>query len=517
MIATGDYITPRVNGVAFLDKPVLYYWLQAAAIKLFGVKEWALRLFPALFGVLGCIVTYICGRRLFDRRTGLISAFILATTPLYFGGAHYANLDLEVSVLISCTLLFFITGIQSEGKTRNTFLFLTYLSAALAFLTKGLIGLAFPAMIGGLWILLTAQWKLLIRLHLVKGIVLFALLVLPWYYFVQKANPQFLHYFFVTQQVTRFLSTTTFNNPTPVWFYLPIIFLGAFPWTCFLLQALATNIKQVWKSRQSHQTELFLLLWTFIVFIFFSVPHSKMVTYILPIFPAIALLTGKYLASAWENAEKPGIKFGIVSAIILGITFSSLIFLASYYHWINIPADFKTHLYLLAFIFILQSLVLLFNFRKKMGLPFFTSMAVCISVFLITLVSGAGYLNQNSAKPLVSSLKTIIQPDDEVIHYFKFFQDVPLYLGKRVTIVADWSSPKIAHRDNWQRELWYGMPFQDTSTWLINESAFWDKWNGSKRVYVFLGENYLDQFKSHAGNYHVIEEHNGILLLSNMI
>ena len=95
MVVSGDYITPRLNGVAFLDKPALYYWLQASAIKLFGVNEWALRLWPAFLGVLGCLMLYAAGSLLFNRRSGLLAAGILATSPLYYGGAHYANLDLK--------------------------------------------------------------------------------------------------------------------------------------------------------------------------------------------------------------------------------------------------------------------------------------------------------------------------------------------------------------------------------------------------------------------------------------
>ena len=195
MVATNDYITPRVNGVAFLDKPVLYYWLQAAAINLFGVNEWALRFFPALLGVLGCIVTYICGRQLFDRRTGIIAAIILATTPLYFGGAHYADLNLEVAVLITCTLLFFITAIQTSGRNQRNFIIAAWVSAALAFLTKGLIGIAFPAMIAGTWIILLWRWDVLKKIRLITGFMLFIIITLPWYMLVQKANPAFLHYF----------------------------------------------------------------------------------------------------------------------------------------------------------------------------------------------------------------------------------------------------------------------------------------------------------------------------------
>jgi len=507
MIATGDYITPRVNGVAFLDKPVLYYWLQAAAIKLFGIQEWALRFFPAIFGIFGCIITYICGRKLFDRRTGLISALVLATTPLYFCAAHYANLDLEVAVLISCSLLFFMTGIQTAGRSRHYFLFLAYLFSALAFLTKGLIGIVFPAMIGGLWIIFLSQWRLLAKIHLLKGLILFAMIVLPWYYFVQKANPQFLHYFFVEQQVTRFLSTATFNNPTPLWFYLPIILIGFFPWTSFLVQAFANTIRLVFKSGLAHQTELFLLIWTIVVFLFFSIPHSKMVTYILPIFPALSLLVGKYLSSAWENTKSPGMVIGMICMILLCIVFACLVFF--------IPEKFTQHLEIIAVIFIVQALFLLTCIRKKKLLPAFIITMICTMAFLLALTNGANYLNQNSAKSLVITLKKVMKPDEEVIHYFKFFQDVPIYLEKNVIIVADWTSAKIPYRDNWQRELWYGMPFQDTSSILIDENTFWQKWQGRKRVFVFLGENYLDQFKTHTKKYYVIGEENGILLISN--
>ena len=340
MVAIHDYITPRVNGVAFLDKPVLYYWLQAAAISLFGIQEWALRLFPALFGILGCLITYLCGRQLFDRRTGIISAIILATSPLYFASAHYANLDLEVAILISCTLLFFITGVQSAGKSRHYFLILAYISAGLAVLTKGLIGIVFPAMIAGIWIIILSQWKCLLRIHLIKGLILFTIIALPWYYLVQKANPEFLHYFFVTQQLTRFLSAGEFNNPTPFWFYLPVVLLGFFPWTSFLIQAIAQSIRRVWQARFSHQSELFLLIWIAVVFLFFSIPHSKIITYILPLFPALALMVGNYLSCIWNNARQHHLFSGVLNVAVISIIIAIALFSLASFHWFNLPATF---------------------------------------------------------------------------------------------------------------------------------------------------------------------------------
>jgi len=101
------------------------------------------------------------------------------------------------------------------------------------------------------------------------------------------------------------------------------------------------------------------------------------------------------------------------------------------------------------------------------------------------------------------------------VNYFKYFHDVPLYLGQRVTIVADWQSPSIAENDNWARELWYGMAFQNTEDWLIGEANFWKRWNGPKRVFVFVSANYLTQFTAHTKHYYPIAQFNNVYLLSN--
>src|SRR6185312_4499559 len=186
MVVTGNYITPHLNGVVMLDKPIFHYWLQATAIKLFGLSEWALRLCPALFGVLGCLFTYIAGRLLFERRTGLLAAIILATSPLYFFSAHYANLDMEIAVLISAALFTFLIAVK---YSRLYLLWIAYIFAGLAVLTKGLIGIMLPALIIGIWILWQKQWQVLRSMYLWSGLLLVILIASPWYILVQKANP----------------------------------------------------------------------------------------------------------------------------------------------------------------------------------------------------------------------------------------------------------------------------------------------------------------------------------------
>lgn len=513
MVASGDFITPRVDGVAFLDKPVLYYWLQAVAISLFGIHEWAIRLFPMLLGIMTCLVTYACGRSLFNRRTGLLAALILASSPLFFGGAHYADLNIEVAAWISCSLLCFITGIQQDGRARFLLMMAAYFSAACAFLTKGLIGLAFPGLIIGAWLAIAFRFDLIKKMHLILGLLLFIALVLPWYVLVQQANPEFLHYFFVTQQVSRFLSSGEFNNKTPFWFYLPVVLVGFFPWTIFLFQTLKKHIQQVMQARSAHLSELFLLLWAGIIFVFFSIPSSKTVGYIFPVFPALALLTARYLSLTWQETEH---NRAALCLVVLSTLLGGVLLALPYIDFMDFSPHLMPYLLAMAITMILGGLLALCLMHQPL-FPLILICFACNALFLSLLTSSARYLNTNSTKSLAVVLKEQKAKEDEVVAYYRYYQDLPLYLGERITIVADWQSPDIAKKDNWEREMWLGMPFQKTDDWLINEDKFWKRFRGDERVFVLVSNNYLDQFKREAKRYYHFGEYNGVNLFSNQL
>ncbi len=515
MIVSGDFITPRLNGVAFLDKPILYYWLQASAIKLFGLKEAALRFWPAFIGILGCLMTYFAGRQLFNRRTGILAAIILATSPLYYGAAHYANLDLEVAALISITLFFSAAALHSTSPLRRTTLFiLAYIFCGLAALTKGLIGIAFPMMIIGLWILLLNRWNMIRHMRLVIGLSIFAVITIPWYYLVQKANPEFLHFFFVNQQVARFLTKGDYNNQTVTWFYVPIVLAGFFPWSIFVIQAVVKNIKAVWNNRQQHTFELFLLIWFVLIFTFFSIPKSKTIGYIIPIFPALALMVGHYLDSLWDTARTKGFRLGIITFIALSFLMATAAIVSPYFMDIETPAiPFLT---LTAALFLIAG----FGLYKLLKYDSFNKI-----VYGLIAIAGAGLLilsaslsviNEKTIKPIAQVIKPQLAPTDEIVAYYKYYQDLPIYLERRITIVADWNDPDIAKKDNWQRELWYGMPFQNTKDWLINEAAFWQRWNSDKRLFVIMGKGYYKDFLTKANKrVQQLGQYNDVVWVSN--
>lgn len=517
MVVTGDYITPRLNGVAFLDKPIFYYWLQASAIKLFGLKEWALRFWPALIGVLGCIMTYVAGRALFSRRIGILAGIILATSPLYYGAAHYANLDLEVAALISITLFFSMLGLHSKNPSqRNLFFILAYIFCGMSALTKGLIGIVFPAMIIGLWIILLNRWNIIKQMRLITGFVIFFAITIPWYYLVQQANPEFLHFFFITQQVSRFLTHGDYNNKTALWFYIPVVLAGFFPWSVFVIQAIIKNIKSIWTNRQSHSAELFLIIWFVVIFVFFSIPKSKTVGYIIPVLPALALMVGNYLDHLWKTANTKGFKLGIICFILLSFGMVAAAIAAPYIPTLKITPAMIPYLIYAAVLFfiaaICTAILLIHNSTRK--IIYCLGTTACLS--LLILAASTAVVNDKSIKPIALYLKPQLKPDDELVTYYKYYQDLPIYLERRITIVADWTAPDIIKKDNWLRELWFGMPFQNTKDWLIDDKVFWQRWNSNKRLFVIMNKNNYSAFSEKAKNsIHRLGKYNDVVWVSN--
>ncbi|HSQ78832.1 MAG TPA: phospholipid carrier-dependent glycosyltransferase, partial [Nitrospirota bacterium] len=330
MVSTGDYITPRLNGVKYFEKPVLFYWLESLSIRLFGLHEFTLRLWPALCALFGCLAVYVAGRRLYGRRSGLIASVVLATNLLYYGLGRAIVLDMPVTALLTGALFSFLIGMHEvPGLRRRLFLWSFYAFSALAVLTKGLIGVFIPGMVIVAWIMVLGEWRVLKTMYLPTGLALFLLIAAPWHVMVMRANPEFFHFYFIQEHFLRYL-TTMHSRYQPPWFFIPVILLGLFPWSVFLVQAIRHNLPSTWRERHEHRDALFLILWAGLVFLFFSASDSKLVPYILPVFPPLALLIGRYLSDAWDSRDFPGVRAGYVillaSQVILGGTMIALPF-----------------------------------------------------------------------------------------------------------------------------------------------------------------------------------------------
>jgi 4-amino-4-deoxy-L-arabinose transferase-like glycosyltransferase len=296
MIASGDWLTPRINGYKYFEKPPLQYWATAAAFSAFGLNEWAARLWPGLTGFLGVLLVYWAGNRLLGPPAGLLGAAVTASCALYAIVGHLLTLDMSLSVFMSAAALAFAVGQrEADERPRRRWMLLAWSAMALAVLIKGLVGAVLPIAAVGAYVLLQRDWKLLSRLELARGSILFFAIAAPWFVLVSRANPEFAHFFFIHEHLERFL-TKEHDRYQPSWFFIPVLLLGVLPWVVALFPAL----RRAWPrpAGEGFDARRFLLVWCAVVFVFFSASSSKLLPYILPLFPALALLVGDYLGVA---------------------------------------------------------------------------------------------------------------------------------------------------------------------------------------------------------------------------
>jgi 4-amino-4-deoxy-L-arabinose transferase-like glycosyltransferase len=479
MVAAGDYLTPRLNGVKYFEKPVLFYWLEAGAIRLFGLREWAMRLWPALFALGGCLAVYAAGRRLFDRRTGLVAAVALATSPLYCLLGTVITLDMAVSTFLVVGLLAFLVGIgEPPGHRRRLLLWGFYLCAALATLTKGLIGIVIPGMVIFAWLLLTGEWRLLRRAQLPSGIVLFLLVAAPWHVLVAHANPEFNSFYFIHEHLLRY-TTKIHDRYEPPWFFLPVLLAGMLPWAAFLPPAVRAALPASWAARRERAAPLFLLLWAGLVLLFFSLSDSKLIPYVLPAVAPLALLVGRYLAAAWERPRLPGLAAGFTALLAISGGAAALLAVAPralagtpkvapYVELLGV------HLPLLAAALLLAATVPFVLWRRGRSGAAVAAVAAGAALCLALLFLAAPIFNgERSVRGLARWLAPRLRPDDAVVTYHCYLQELPVYLGRRITV---------AH---WKGELEFGTRVEDASGWMIDEPAFARLWRGPRTVYAF--------------------------------
>jgi len=507
MVASGDYLTPRLNGVKYFEKPPLFYWLQSLSIQLFGLSEWSLRLWTAIFALFGCLAVYTGGRKLFGQKSGLLASVILATSLLYFAMGRIITLDMSVSILLTCALLAFIVGTSEPvGTRRRLILWAFYIFAALATLTKGLIGIVIPGMVIGLWIALMGEWSLLKKMYLPSGIAIFLLVTLPWHILVAQANPEFLNFYIVHEHFQRFL--TKRRGPLRQWWiFIPVLLLGMFPWTVFLIQAIRHNLPLSWRRRRQHKEALFLILWAGLVLVFFSASSSKLIPYILPIFPPLAILIGRYLAAAWDGRHLPGIPSGYWIFFIM----SSMLVAAAlmpgqrYLKGYSDVARFTLSVYTLTSLLTFGSLATLILGRYGGFRGGFSALTLTSVLFLMVLNSSLMLFNQRrSVKELAVALQHRLRPGNEVVSYQTYYQDLPVYLQRRITVVG------------WKGELDFGARVEDVSGWMIEDAEFWQKWNGPFTVYMVTSRARYSKLLAQSGRqFYLVAQTDYDVLLSN--
>ena len=304
MVATGDWVTPRQNGFKYFEKPAFQYWATAAAYEVFGVAHWTSRLWPALSGFLGVLLVGLVGARFWGMQAGVLAATVSASSLLYVLIGHINTLDMGVTFFLNLGMLSLMLAQRSSmgdapASAERHWMWLAWVALGLAVLSKGLIGAALPAAALIVYTLWSRDWALWKRMHLGSGLLIFLGVTAPWFILVSLRNPEFFHFFFVHEHIDRFL-TKAHSRTGPPWYFVPILLAGMVPWTLLMFDAGLRALRR--ESAEGFQPKRFLLAWIVFVFAFFSYSSSKLPSYILPVFPALALLIGDYLTRISSRA-----------------------------------------------------------------------------------------------------------------------------------------------------------------------------------------------------------------------
>jgi 4-amino-4-deoxy-L-arabinose transferase-like glycosyltransferase len=295
MAQHGTWTVPYLFGQPQFEKPILTYWLLRAGLIIFGDTPFGARFFPALFALFGVLATYWLASLGFgNRRKGFFSAVILMSSFLYVGLARTVFTDMIFSVLITLSLAAFFWAYQ-RPRWKSLGLILFYFLSALAVLAKGPLGVVIPFVAVLIFLVMRRESRFLFCWPTVVGITLFLLVSLPWYVLMlQHYGQGFIQEFYYNDHLRRIVEAEHGSNDT--WYFYPATMLfGLFPWTIFLGAALVSLVRNFLEKRKTLVIHHFLFIWVIVVFAIFQAAHSKLVSYVFPFFPALAILAGDYL------------------------------------------------------------------------------------------------------------------------------------------------------------------------------------------------------------------------------
>ncbi len=311
MFERGDWVTPTLSGLPWLEKPVLYYWEAMASYSLFGVSDWAARLPGAFSATLMVFGVFLFFRR-FRPGAQLDAALIVLASVAAVGFGRAASTDMPLASSFVLAMLAWFAWVETDSRR---WLAVFYFFSAVGVLAKGPVAVFFAVVV----IVIYALWMrvpgLIWRTLWLPGIVIFLATMLPWYVAVQLKNPEFFRVFFLEHNLARF-SSNLYRHEQPFWYYIPVALAGWLPWTALVVSCLVSAVrwrgakpaaaKHDLESSSGDTFEPLLAIWTLVPILFFSISHSKLPGYILPALPAGAMLLANRL---WrmrnENAMLP--------------------------------------------------------------------------------------------------------------------------------------------------------------------------------------------------------------------
>ncbi len=500
MLELGDFVTPHLNYVMYIEKPPLYYWLTAASLKLFGETEFAARFFSALSGLASVVIVWYVGLRVFGRREGMFAGLILGTSIGYLVQARLNIIDVFLTCLMTGAMGSFLLASRPDEPRKGRYYHLFYVFSALAVLAKGLIGILLPGAVIFLYMALARRWRLVREMRIPTGAPLFILIAAPWFIIVTIRNPIFPGFFFIHEHLLRFF-TTEHGRYQACWFFVPILAGCMFPWSCFLPAAIAGALRE-WKLRRDDSV-LFIAIWAGFIFCFFSFSGSKLVPYVLPVFPPTALLIGMAFSKI-AGGEFRSIKWEALFLFI--VLLGGAVTLLLYPFLAANPKISAMGCAVIGLSLLGEALLVSVCMRRSNAHGLFLSL--CLMTYLQGIF-GPGFIipyiqKKRSFKELALAVKERARPEDGVFSFDVYTQDLPFYAQRRIILVGVTNDLKL------------GSTQGDQSAWFISYPQFYELWDSKGPLFVMIEKSDVHTLQeSVTMPIRIIREKEEMLLITN--
>ncbi len=472
MIATGDYITPRLKGVVYFEKPPLMYWATALSFHVFGQNEFASRL-PAALCAWGLILlAWRMGLYFHDRKTGLYAAAVLTTCLFHAAIGRINILDMPLAFFV-CTAVWAGFRFFSGGAYRRGWLYLFFFLSALAFLTKGLIGIVFPAGVLGLWLVLSRRWQDILKFFSPVGIAIFLLVTLPWLLLVQERNPDFFRFFFIQEHFLRY-TTKLHQRHEPFWFFLPVLVGGIIPWLGFL-PSVSGGFRRKWSESFGGEEKRFLLTWFGFILVFFSISSSKLVPYVTPLFPPLAVFLGRlFLVSEGEAAGGWKVRGPVIfQSVLLG----AALFVPAFLPGRSVPLGEWLPWIAPSLVLVILLAVLPDRLQSHGRICRFPGIYLVSAMLFVSLVfPAARFLTPyKSALPVVQAMPQHLPAGQKLYQFRINLYGIDFYTGTRTPVVDEVG------------ELFYGalkLPESERQKWFMMFFEFFRFYRQGHEIYL---------------------------------
>ena len=482
MYVTGDWITPRYNGYKYFEKPPLQMWATSVVFEIFGVGNWQARLWSALTGFLTIVFVGITSTKLFNSRVGWLSSIILASSPMWIIAGHLSSLDIALSSFLAAALCSLLLSQHSENSnTQRNWVWLCWAFMALAVLSKGLIGIVLPSLVLIFYCISIWDWKILNQIRIISGSLIFLIITAPWFVLVSIKNPEFLEFFFIHEHFQRF-AQNSHNRNGPIYFFIPLLLVGILPWVPQLPMAFMSAIK---RTKNSYLVNRLLICWVVVIFVFFSISSSKLPGYIIPIFPAIAILIAKYLDSIKYESFVTLWRFQTIFFAALG--------LAGFYFLPEIdnqarPDEFDAYnqyAYWIAAALLAMIVFSLIALLKK-TLSFQEKIATyACGFFLCSMIAGTGHETLDRASSGIELAKQIKSSVPKGINFYSIQtmdNTLPFYLGITMTMVQN------------PYEFEFGIK-QEPHLWIPTIDDFIVRWGEDSSAFALMQPGQFTEFQ----------------------